>query len=73
MAHHINARSFVCTECPKAFNTASDLAQHQRTHEKGTFYCPECGMCFETRSKFNSHMKTHKTKVKPPRKGNELS
>ena len=67
MAHHINARSFLCNECPKAYNTASDLAQHQRTHDKGReFYCEECGMFFEARSKFNSHLKIHKLVVKQP-------
>jgi len=77
MAHHINARSFLCTECPKTYNTASDLAQHQRTHDKGRdpFKCEECGLFFEARGKFNTHMKTHEAKVKPPpapRKGNNF-
>ncbi|XP_070505290.1 zinc finger protein 91-like [Chironomus tepperi] len=68
MAHHINARSFLCNECPKAYNTAADLAQHQRAHDKGKdpFECKECKMFFEARSKFNVHMKTHKTVVKKP-------
>lgn len=62
MAHHINARSFLCNECPKAYNTAADLAQHQRTHDRGRdpFRCAECGMFFDARNKFNAHMKTHK-------------
>lgn len=69
MAHHINARSFLCNECPKTYNTAADLAQHQRIHDKGRdpFKCEDCGMFFEARNKFIAHMKTHNT-VKVPRK-----
>ena len=74
MDHHINARSFVCTECPKAFNTATGLSLHQQTHNKDPLYCEECGMFFENRRKFNTHMKIHPTKVKlPPQNGNTLT
>ncbi|KAL7044370.1 hypothetical protein ACKWTF_001895 [Chironomus riparius] len=68
LAHHVNARLFICNECPKAYNTASDLAQHQRTHDKGRdpLKCDECGMLFEARSKYNSHLKIHKPVVKQP-------
>lgn len=61
MAHHINARDFLCSECPRAYNTAADLAQHHRIHEKqrDPYNCGECGMLFQIRSKYNTHMRTH--------------
>ncbi|CAH1710771.1 unnamed protein product [Chironomus riparius] len=69
MAHHINARSFLCNECPRAYNTAADLAQHQRMHDKGRdpFKCEECGMLFQIRSKFNTHIRIHRTESKEPK------
>lgn len=63
MAHHINARNFLCNECPRAYNTAADLAQHQRIHEKqrDPYKCEHCGMFFQIRSKYNTHMRIHQT------------
>lgn len=65
LAHHINARNFLCNECPRAYNTAADLAQHQRIHEKqrDPYKCNDCGMLFQIRSKYNTHMRIHQTSV----------
>lgn len=63
MAHHINARNFLCNECPRAYNTGADLAQHQRIHEKqrDPYKCEPCGLFFQIRSKYNTHMRQHQT------------
>lgn len=65
MAHHINARDFLCNECPRAYNTAADLAQHQRIHEKqrDPYKCEPCGLFFQIRSKYNTHMRQHQTAI----------
>jgi KRAB domain-containing zinc finger protein len=69
VAHHVNARQFLCTECPKSYNTQSDLIQHQRIHEKqrDPYTCNECGLSFQIRSRFNTHLKTHKKDIKGPK------
>lgn len=63
LAHHINARDFLCNECPRAYNTAADLAQHQRVHEKqrDPYKCQECGLFFQIKSKYKTHMRIHQT------------
>lgn len=70
LAHHRNAREFLCSECPRAYNTAADLTQHQRVHEKqrDPFRCEMCGLVFQIRSKFRTHMRTHQSlTLKGPR------
>lgn len=63
LAHHVNARNFLCNECPRAYNTAADLVQHQRIHEKqrDPYNCQECGLFFQIRSKYKTHMRIHQT------------
>lgn len=63
LAHHLNARNFLCNECPRAYNTSADLVQHQRIHEKqrDPYKCNECGLLFQIRSKYNTHMRIHQT------------
>lgn len=65
LAHHLNERNFVCNECPQAYNTSSDLAQHRRIHEKHQqpFSCPECGLQFQYLSQFNVHLRTHRKNI----------
>lgn len=70
LAHHFNARNFLCNECPRAYNTAADLGQHQRIHEKqrDPYRCEQCGLLFQIRSKFKTHMRTHQgATLKGPR------
>ena len=63
LAHHQNARNYLCNECPRAYNTSADLSQHQRIHEKqrDPYKCNECGLLFQIRSKYNTHMRIHQT------------
>ena len=53
----------MCTECPRAYNTAADLAQHFRIHEKqrDPYKCDYCGLFFQIKSRYNTHMRIHKT------------
>lgn len=61
----MNERNFVCNECPQAYNTASDLAQHRRIHEKhqDPYSCPECSLQFQFLSQFNAHLRTHRQNI----------
>ncbi|CAO1334233.1 unnamed protein product [Diamesa serratosioi] len=62
MAHHENLRSFVCSDCPKAYNTKTDLTQHLKLHGKTDNFnksCEECGMQFISKVLFHKHRRSH--------------
>lgn len=62
MAHHENLRSFVCSDCPKSYNTKTDLTQHLKIHGKTDNFkktCEECGMQFISKVLYHKHRRSH--------------
>jgi len=57
---HNKVRDHKCTECPKAFATASDLRQHLASHGLGkVFTCDICSKTFHNRDSAIFHRKKH--------------
>ena len=62
MAHHANLREFVCSDCPKAYNTKTDLTQHLKIHGLTDNFkksCEECGEAFTSKVLFHRHRRSH--------------
>lgn len=62
MAHHDNLRTFVCSDCPKSYNTKTDLTQHLKIHGKTDNFnkaCDECGKQFTSKVLFHRHRRSH--------------
>jgi KRAB domain-containing zinc finger protein len=74
MAHHRNAREYLCTQCPKAFNTKADLSQHSWTHNKSSvpISCEICNLNFTMLNKYTAHMKIHQPREDLKKKGPQI-
>lgn len=57
---HLREVSFVCEDCGKTFNRASNLQWHQLIHKNELpCTCKICGKAFRTLSGLNLHKRTH--------------
>lgn len=58
-------KSYVCSECGKAFCYKSEFIRHQRSHTgEKPYECPECGKAFSYKSTLIKHQRIH-TGVRP--------
>lgn len=57
---HLEGKRFVCDDCGKEFNRASNLRWHQLIHQNELpCICKICGKSFRTLSGLNLHKRTH--------------
>uniref|UniRef100_A0A670ZWJ6 C2H2-type domain-containing protein n=1 Tax=Pseudonaja textilis TaxID=8673 RepID=A0A670ZWJ6_PSETE len=54
-------KSFLCSDCGKAFAWRKNLASHQRLHAEGghPFSCAECGQGFSDKRHLTAHLRGH--------------
>nr|XP_011750139.1 zinc finger protein 547 isoform X1 [Macaca nemestrina] len=57
---HMAGKTFLCSECGKAFSHRHKLADHQKVHTgERPYKCSKCGILFMERSTLNRHQRTH--------------
>jgi len=57
-------KPYVCSECPKCFYTARELARHQLVHsDYKQFCCGLCGKDFKRKRCFRKHFKRCSVKL----------
>ena len=54
-----NKGNYVCADCKRRFEKATQLSNHRRTHNEYVCLIPECGKVMNLKSAFQDHMDRH--------------